>query len=66
MVGILPSSAMGEGSISSLGARIPHVSWPRNEGIKKKNEGNVVASSMGTLKMVHIKKSFKINLKNDL
>ena len=36
VVGILPSSAMGEGSISSLGARIPHVSWPRNEGIKKK------------------------------
>lgn len=58
MVGILPSNAMGEGSISSLGTRIPHVLWPRNEGIKKKNEGNVVASSMGTLKMVHIKRIF--------
>ena len=55
MVGILPSNAMGEGSISSLGARMPQVSWPRNKGMKKKKkEGNVVASSMGTLKMVHI------------
>ena len=26
VVGILPSNTMGEGSISSLGARIPHVS----------------------------------------
>lgn len=58
MVGILPSNAMGESSISSLGARCQqNATMAKKQRYikKKKKQGNVGASSMGTLKMVHIK-----------
>ena len=34
-------------------AKIPHVSWPKNQIIK--NRSNIVTNSIKTLKMVHIK-----------
>ena len=50
VVGILPSNTMGEGSISSLGARIPHVSWPRHEGIKEKKKRQCCSKFNGDFK----------------
>ena len=55
---------MGEGSISSLGARMPQVSWPRNKGMKKKKKKRRQCCSK-------FNGDFKdgphtINLKNDL
>ena len=35
MIGTSPSSARGEGSILGRGARIPHASRPKNQGIKQ-------------------------------
>ena len=53
MVEISPSNAGGVGSIPGQGARIPHASWPKNEGIKQKQ---YITNSIKTLKMPHIKK----------
>jgi len=35
MIKTLPSTAGGVGLIPGLGAKIPHVSWPRNKNIKQ-------------------------------
>ena len=35
-----PSSAGGAGLIPGWGARIPHVSWPKDQNIKQKQYGN--------------------------
>ena len=56
MVGTSSSNAAGAGSIPGRGARIPHASQPRGQGMKG---GNAAASSIKTLKVAHIKeKSF--------
>ena len=52
----LPSNAGGVDSVPSQGAGIPHASWLRNRNI---NTNNIVINSTKTLKMVHIKNSFK-------
>ena len=40
MVETSPSKAGGVDSIPSQGARIPHASWPKNQGIKQKQYCN--------------------------
>ena len=40
VVKALPSSAGGSGVIPGRGARIPHVSWPKDQNIKQKQYGN--------------------------
>ena len=55
MVKTSPSNVEGMGSIPGGGAKIPHASQPKNQ-----NRSNVVTNSIKTLKMVHIKKIFKI------
>ena len=35
-----PSNAGDVGSISGLGAKIPHASWPKNQNIKQKQYCN--------------------------
>ena len=57
VVKTLPSNAGGVGSIPGQGAKIPHVSWSKNQSIK--NRSNIVTNSIKTLKMVHIKKKKK-------
>ena len=54
MVRTSPSSAEGVHSVPGRGAGLLHALGPKNQNIK--NRGNVVASSIATLKMVHIKK----------
>ena len=53
VVKISPSNARGTGSIPGWGAKIPHVSWPKNQNVKQKQ---IVTNSVKTLKMVRIKK----------
>ena len=53
VVKISPSNARGTGSIPGWGAKIPHVSWPKNQNVKQKQ---IVTNSIKTLKMVRIKK----------
>ena len=57
----LPSNAVGTGLIPGWGAKILHFQQPKS---KIKNRNNIVTSSIKTLKMVHIKKTF--NKKGDL
>ena len=40
MVGTLPSSAGGAGSIPGGAAGIPHASWPKNQNKKQKQYCN--------------------------
>ena len=40
MVKISPSNAKGIGSIPGWGAKIPHVSWPKNQNMKQKQYCN--------------------------
>ena len=54
VVKTLPSNAGGAGSIPGWGAKIPQASRPKN---KIKNRSRIVANSIKTLKIVHIKKS---------
>ena len=46
VVKTLPSNAGGVGSVSSLGATIPHASQPKNP--KGKNRSNIVTNSIKT------------------
>ena len=46
-------NAVDEGSIPDHKAKIPHASWPKKQNIN--NRGNIVTTSIKTLKMVHIK-----------
>ena len=49
MVKTSPSNAGGVGSVSSLGATIPHASQPKNP--KHKNRSNIVTNSIKTFQM---------------
>ena len=60
MVKTLPSNAGGVGSIPGQGAKIPHASQPKNQNII---QSNIVTNSVKNLKVVHIKKIKKQNLK---
>jgi len=40
VVGAVPSNAGGVGSIPGPGAKIPRVSWPKIQNIKRKQYGN--------------------------
>ena len=51
-----PSSAEGVRSVPGRGAGLLHALGPKNQNMK--NRGNVVTSSITTLKVVHIKKIF--------
>ena len=55
MVKTSPSGAGDAGSISGLGAKIPHALQPKNQNIK---QSNFVTNSIKTLKMVYIKKKY--------
>ena len=55
MVKTSPSRAGDAGSISGLGAKIPHALQPKNQNIK---QSNFVTNSIKTLKMVYIKKKY--------
>ena len=65
VVKTLPSNAESAGSTPGWGASIPHASLPKNQNIKN-NRSNIVTKSLKTLKMVHIKKSLKKDLKGVL
>ena len=62
MVGTLPSSARGAGSIPGQEAKLLHASEPKTQNIKKKKKkkGNIIANLIKTFKMALIKKTFKI------
>ena len=57
MVKTSPSSAGGAGSIPGNGAKIPHVSWPKNQNIKQKQYCNKFNKDFKN--GPHQKKSFK-------
>ena len=49
VVKISPSRAGGAGSIPGWGAKIPHISWPKSQHIKKKKKAsNKVTNSIKT------------------
>ena len=51
------SNAGGEGSIPAQNAKIPHASWPKKQNIN--NRGNIVTTSIKTLKIEKYKTSLK-------
>ena len=55
VVKTLPSKAGSAGSIPGLGTKIPYALWPPQK-IKTRNRSNIVANSIQTFKIVHIKK----------
>lgn len=59
MVGTLPSSARGAGSIPGQEAKLLHASEPKTQNIKKKKKSNIIANLIKTFKMALIKKTFK-------
>ena len=59
MVKTSPSNARGLGSIPAQGAKIPHASRQKNLKHINKNRSNIVANSIKTFKMVHIKEEKK-------
>ena len=63
MVKTSPSGAGDAGSISGLGAKIPHALQPKNQNIK---QSNFVTNSIKTLKMVYIKKNILKSFKKVL
>ena len=56
-VGTLPSNAEGMGSRPGQEVKTLHVSWPKNQSIKREQ---YLTNSVRTLKMVHIKKIFRL------
>ena len=52
-----PCNTEDTGSIPVGETKIPHASGPKNQNIK--NRSNIVTNSIKTLKIVHMKKSFR-------